>query len=64
MKKTLKWVAIVFCLLGFIGLMTGSRDPLTQLFSYLAAAFMFGAGLLLFGGLVTATLNEAYSETD
>ena len=62
MKKTLKWVAIVFCLLGFIGLITGSRDPLTQLFSYTLAAFMFGAGLLLFGGLVTAildTLREA-----
>tara|TARA_B100000131_G_scaffold278958_1_gene283811 strand:+ start:63 stop:251 length:189 start_codon:yes stop_codon:yes gene_type:complete len=57
-KKTLKWVAIVFCLLGFIGLITGNRDPLTQLFSYTLAAFMFGAGLLLFGGLVTAILDS------
>ncbi len=62
MKKTLKWVAIVFCLLGFFGVITGSRDPVTPLFSYALAAFMFGAGLLLFGGLVTAildTLREA-----
>ena len=58
MKKTLKWVAIVFCLLGFIGLITGNRDPLPQLFSYTLAAFMFGAGLLLFGGLVTAILDS------
>ena len=62
MKKTRERVAIVFCLLGFIGLITGTRDSLTPLFSCLAAAFMFGAGLLLFGGLVTAildTLREA-----
>ena len=62
MKKTRERVAIVVCLLGFIGLITGTRASLTPLFSYLAAAFMFGAELLLFGGVVTAildTLREA-----